>query len=358
MSILTGKYNQDLSIMFDIEEIKKLNNFKNAVNSAFQMNVNIEEISIYYQCNGETEEEALIMNNNDEEFNDILYFNNKDIEIIKFIIKLDECRSSIKIDDKFAAQAVLELVDQAAAKAEVLAAELTIKIADAKVHLKKYDITKECNINDITKDGNIVLSREDENNNEEEAIAEKMQFANEEIDIKKNELTKPTNDILEVAAMSAYEMQLRPATGMKLPAQYDEEIKLKPADDDTLEVTKNEEVNGHERPIFDDENAVDDLAAKFELEEVLKKCVDENVLYNDTIGKEIINETIIDEIEIDKNGVNNVYDDLNKLNGVKNKSDVFRNEDEFNKLINKAYKMLFINIIIILNTYIKGSNKK
>eukprot|EP01084_Bolivina_argentea_P291071 500197_1 len=116
--------------------------------------------------------------------------------------------------------------------------------------------------------------------------------------------------------------------------------------------------------MFDDENAVDELAVKLELEEVLKKCVDENVLYDDTIkcidnnnkiitkcdknnlnmkysiGKEIIYETIIDEIEINKNGVNNEYDDLNQLNGVKNKSDVFRNEDEFGKLINKAYKML------------------
>eukprot|EP01084_Bolivina_argentea_P078278 142013_1 len=262
MSILTGKYNQDLSIMFDIEEIKKLNNFKNAVNSAFQMNVNIEEISIYYQCNGETEEEALIMNNNDEEFNDILYFNNKDIEIIKFIIKLDE----LKIDDKVAAQAVLELVDQAAAKAEVLAAELTIKIADAKVHLKKYDITKECNINDKEEiDGNIIVLSHDDENNEEEAIAEKMQFANEEIDIKKNELTKPTNDILEVAAMSADEMKLSPATGMKVSeevaaqaAQYDEETKLKPADDDTLEVIKKINVENEIDMIDNDYNNIND----------------------------------------------------------------------------------------------------
>eukprot|EP01084_Bolivina_argentea_P078281 142017_1 len=97
MSILTGKYNQDLSIMFDIEEIKKLNNFKNAVNSAFQMNVNIEEISIYYQCNGETEEEALEISD-DEVLYDVLYFHKiKEIEVIKFIIKIND-----KVDDEVA----------------------------------------------------------------------------------------------------------------------------------------------------------------------------------------------------------------------------------------------------------------
>eukprot|EP01084_Bolivina_argentea_P016251 30446_1 len=84
------KYNKKINdIVFTTDELKTLNSFKHAVNSAFQMNVNINQIVLYYQCRGEAEEEALIMNNNDEEFNDILYFNNKDIKIIKFIIELD-----------------------------------------------------------------------------------------------------------------------------------------------------------------------------------------------------------------------------------------------------------------------------
>eukprot|EP01084_Bolivina_argentea_P287244 492849_1 len=90
------------SASFDIEEeVTKLNAFKYAINSAYNMNANIEEISLYYQCHGETEEEALIIDN-DEEFNDILYFHKiKEIEVINFIINFNECGSSIKIDDKF-----------------------------------------------------------------------------------------------------------------------------------------------------------------------------------------------------------------------------------------------------------------
>eukprot|EP01084_Bolivina_argentea_P287243 492848_1 len=101
MSILT-KIVDASSTSFDIEEeVIKLNAFKDAINSTYNINANIEEISIYYQCRGETEEEALIIDN-DEEFNDILYFHKiKEIEVINFIINFNECGSSIKIDDKF-----------------------------------------------------------------------------------------------------------------------------------------------------------------------------------------------------------------------------------------------------------------
>eukprot|EP01084_Bolivina_argentea_P236289 397334_1 len=112
-------------------------------------------------------------------------------------------------------------------------------------------------------------------------------FVNEEI-----ELNRPASDILLSDEVTKNKEENDPersndeeVNGHERPNNEEENGHERPNDEEENghERPNDEEENGHERPMFDDENAVDELAAKLELEEVLKKCIDETVLYDDII---------------------------------------------------------------------------
>eukprot|EP01084_Bolivina_argentea_P267901 454907_1 len=199
------KFNEESFIItFNIEELNKLNTFKDAVISAFQMNAQIEEVSLHYQCiiDGftETEEEALKVSD-DSTLCDVLdWHKNNELEVIKFIIKLNisDDKSVLSEDliefDEKTARAVLNLSDDAAEKAENAAVQLRLRMNNGILYTEIYDID-ECLLS--TKFDNEELDGAETPNDEKCNITRTCDILNDEIgaetpidDIEKYEFEK------------------------------------------------------------------------------------------------------------------------------------------------------------------------
>eukprot|EP01084_Bolivina_argentea_P113818 202774_1 len=148
-------FNQESQhILFMVEELNKLNTFKYAVISAFQMNLRFDQILVYYQCivegYAETEEEALKVSDDSTICEVLDWHRNNELEfkIIKFIIKLNISGDKFVLSDGLiefdeqTARAVLQLSDYAAAKAEDAAVQLRLRLNSEILYSEIYDINK------------------------------------------------------------------------------------------------------------------------------------------------------------------------------------------------------------------------
>eukprot|EP01084_Bolivina_argentea_P082690 149714_1 len=165
--------------------------------------------------------------------------------------------------------------------------------------------------------------------------------------------------------MSADEMKLRPATGMKLSeevaaqaAQYDEETKLKPADDDTLEVIKKINVENEIDMIDNDYNNIND---KILLDDIIDAKTEIKIDNNKQNKYKTTDECVSDGIIDDDKTAINYETELKFDDKSKSKCNVYCNNDNkykynISKINNEKYCINCVLIKILINKNADGKN--